>query len=115
MESAQLERLLNRLVWASRRHHAALESLDEETANRQADVIARIAAGILAGGEAGEEGLAALTRNPDPVVAGMAAVYLLPRKPEEALMALRRVAREAGLIGFRARCAIDRWEKGEWG
>lgn len=115
MEVPQLERLLERFARAARHHYDALEIMDDETANRQAAILARLAAGILAEGEAGEARLVRLANNSDPVIAGMAAVFLLPKEPEQALAVLRRVEQESGLLGFRARCAIERWERGEWG
>jgi hypothetical protein len=114
METDKLERLLDRFARAARRHHEALEAMEEGEANRQAHLLARLAAGIGDAGSAGVAGLVALTCVPDPSVAGMAAVYLLPRDPETALRVLRRVAREPGLLGFRAGVAVERWEKGEW-
>ena len=113
MTEPQLNRLLERFARAARSHHNALESLDEGAANRQATILARLAAGILQEGKAGVARLVTLTRGPDPVVAGMAAIYLLPYKREQSLAVLRRVADEPGLLGFRARGAIDRLEKGE--
>lgn len=113
MAAQQLSRLLERFARAARSHHNALESLDEGAANRQATILTRLAAGILQKGDDGVVGLVTLTRDPDPVVAGMAAVYLLTSERELALAVLRKVADEPGLIGFRARGAIDRLERGE--
>jgi len=88
--------------------------MEEGEANRLARLLARLASSIGDAGAVGAAGLVALTRNPDPSVAGMAAVYLLPHDPEAALPVLRRIAREPGLLGFRAGVAVERWEKGEW-
>ncbi|RII28668.1 MAG: hypothetical protein CXR31_01955 [Geobacter sp.] len=115
MEMSQLERLIDRFARSARSHDHAMETLDEKKANRQAAILARLAASILAEGEEGELSLEALSLSSESVVAGMAAVYLLQCNPEHALSVLRRVAREPTLIGFRAGCAIERWEKGEWG
>ena len=114
MEIPKMERLIDRFARSARSHDHAMGSLDEETANRQADILARLAASILAEGVEGELKLEALSLTKEPAVAGMAAVYLLKCNPEQALSVLRRVAREPTLIGFRACCAIERWEKGEW-
>lgn len=115
MEISQLDRLIIRFARSARSHAHAMETLDEEKASREADILARLAASILAEGEDGESTLEALALSPEPTVAGMAAVFLLKCKPEQALSVLRMVAREPTLIGFRAACAIERWEKGEWG
>ncbi len=114
MSTAQLERLLDRFARAAIGHHLALESLDEKRANRYAENLGRLAEGIFTYGTAGEAGLVALTHHPEPAVAGMAAVYLLPRRTDLALGVLRRVTLEPGLLGFRASVAIERWERGEW-
>jgi hypothetical protein len=60
------------------------------------------------------ERLLELVDSADPAVAGMAAVYAIRMDTGRCLAALRRVAAEPGLLGFRAAMAIQRWESGEW-
>ena len=59
-------------------------------------------------GKKGEELLLSLVDSPDPVVAGMAAVYSIRLDTGRCLAALHRVAQEPGLLGFRAGMAILR-------
>lgn len=106
--------LLQRFARVAREHHAALEALDAERAETQARILAGLHKALAASGEAGVNGLLGLAAGSDPVVAGMAAVYLLPRNSGQGLETLRRVAEEPGLLGFRAGMAIERWESGEW-
>jgi hypothetical protein len=58
--------------------------------------------------------LLALIDHTSPVVAGMAAVYSMDVDPELCLAALRRVACESGLLGFRASVVVEHWEAGTW-
>lgn len=114
MPNDKLETLLHRFAVAARAHHEALEKMDEERANAHAGMIAGLQRSIVAGGVTGREGVLALTRDPDPVVAGMAAVYSIRYDSDRSLAVLRLIAREPGLLGFRAGVAVERWESGEW-
>ena len=111
----RLERLLKRFAVAARAHHEALEALDAERTEAQVRMIAGLHGALVREGKQGEELLLNLVDSPDPVVAGMAAVYSIRLDTGRCLAALRRVAKEPGLLGFRAGMAIQRWESGEWG
>jgi HEAT repeat protein len=113
--SGHLDRLLRRFAVAARAHHEALESLDEERTEAQARMVAALHGAVVREGQEGMERLLDLVDSPDPVVAGMAAVYSIRMDTVRCLAALRRVAMEPGLLGFRAVMAIERWEAGEWG
>ncbi len=107
-DETRLERLLHRFALAARAHHAAMESLDEERAAAQARMIAGLHQALMKeGGHAGER-LLDLVDSPDPIVAGMAAVYSLRVDTSRSLAALHRVSNEPGLLGFRAEVAIAR-------
>src|SRR5512133_302061 len=114
MPHDKLEILLHRFCAAATAHHEALEAMDEERANTHARMVTGLYRAIRAEGPAGQAGLLGLLDNVSPVVAGMAAVYSLAAHPEICLVTLRRVAREPGLLGFRASVAIERWETGTW-
>jgi len=114
MQQNHLDTLLRRFVIAARAHHAAIEAMDAERANRHARMTGALHQAILAAGAEGKEQFISLLDHPDPVVAGMAAVYLITSASERSLATLRRVANEPGLLGFRAAAAIDRWLNGEW-
>lgn len=111
---SRLQRLLHRFALVALAHHAALEALDGERAEVQARMLAGLHEALVSAGKAGLEKLLELVDNSDPVVAGMAAVYSLRLDSVRCLAALRRVAAEPGLLGFRAKIAIERWEAGEW-
>jgi len=113
-QSDRLARLLSRFAVAARAHHEAVESMDEERAETQARMIAALHEALLREGQKGEERLLDLVDSLDPVVAGMAAVCSIRLDPRRCLEALRRVAKEPGLLGFRADVAIQRWESGNW-
>jgi HEAT repeat protein len=110
----RLGRLLKRFAVAARAHYEALEALDEERTEIQARMIVGLHEALVREGKRGEELLLDLVDSPDPVVAGMAAVYAIRLDTGRCLAALRRVAKEPGLLGFRAEVAIQRWESGEW-
>jgi len=109
-----MERLLFRFEVAAKAHHEAMEAMDEEKADHQARLLVRLSSAILERGEPGRRGLLALTLRQDPAVAGMAAVYAMHLDPGGCLAVLRRISSLPGLLGFRAKVAVERWEKGEW-
>lgn len=111
----RLDRLLSRFALAARAHHEAVESMDAERAEAQARMIAALHGAVVREGQKGVERLLDLVDSTDPIVAGMAAVYSIRLDTGRCLAALRRVAAEPGLLGFRANMAIQRWESGEWG
>jgi hypothetical protein len=110
----RLTRLLHRFAAAAQAHHEALEAMDEERANAHAAVIAGLRRSIVGAGDAGREALLAMVDDPNPVVAGMAAVYSIRHASGRCLAVLGRLALEPGLLGFRAGVAVERWESGEW-
>lgn len=114
MPEDKLERLLSRFATAATVHQSALEAMDEERANVHARMIAALHKTLLREGQQGVQGLMDLVDSNTPVVAGMAAVYTIHLNPERCLATLRRVAKEPGLLGFRASVAIERWKSGEW-
>ena len=114
MPDDKLSRLLNRFRTTATAHHAALEEMNEERANTNALMIARLYEYILIEGPTGKTGLLDLVECDSAVVAGMAAVYLLEEHPDRCLAVLRELATETGLLGFRASVAVERWETGTW-
>ena len=114
MTEVSLELLIIRFTRAAEQHYLAVEALDEATANRQAVILAGLYASIRKQGTTGDEELRTLLQHDSPPVAGMAAVYLLARNPQLALPVLERLSALPGLLGFRARAAVDRWNNGEW-
>lgn len=114
MQDDKLTRLLHRFAITAGAHHRALEWMDEQRANTHASMIAGLYRSIISTGEGGRQALLELADNQDPVVAGMASVYSIGYDDKRCLATLRRVAREPGLLGFRASVAIERWENGEW-
>lgn len=111
---ARLKRVLHRFALAAQAHNAALEALDAERAEAQARILVGLYEALVKSGAQGQEKLLELVDNSNPVVAGMAAVYSIRLDNDRCLAALRRVAAEPGLLGFRAKIAIERWESGEW-
>lgn len=112
--SDRLSLLLKRFSVAAAAHHEALEVMDEARANAQAGMVVALHDALMREGHDGREGLLALVDSPAPAVAGMAAVYLLHLYPDHCLAALRRIAEESGLLGFRASIVVERWENGTW-
>lgn len=114
MQDDKLSRLLHRFAAAAIAHNQAMEEMAEERANAHAQIIAGLHRSILLYGENGKRALLLLMDDDNPVVAGMAAVHLLGYDTPRCLAVLERVAQEPGLLGFRAKAAIERWESGDW-
>jgi hypothetical protein len=106
--------MVSRFAIAARAHRRSLEELDDERAAAHVRVLTGLYAAILREGDTGREAFLRLLESGEDEVAGMAAVYALADATERSLMVLRRLAAEEGLLGFRARYALERWEQGEW-
>jgi hypothetical protein len=113
-ESKRLTILVSRFAVAARAYQRSLEELDDERAAAHVRVLTGLYGAIVREGVAGREAFFLLLENGEAEVAGMAAVYGLESAPERCLAVLRRLAAEGGLLGFRARYALELWEKGEW-
>ena len=111
-EQTSLDRLLHRFGSAAQAHFAALEAMDADAANRHAMMIARLHVAITTE-DSGRDALLGLLLDKRPAVRGMVAVYCLHEHTQRSLAVLRELARIPGLMGFRASCALERWEKGE--
>jgi hypothetical protein len=114
MNDEKMLLLVRRFAIAAQAHQAALEEMDEDRTNAHARVINGLYAVIIREGDAGRAALLALLDSESQVVAGMAAVFSLRYNPTRSLEVLRVLATREGLLGFRARVAVERWESGEW-
>ena len=114
MNDEKLSLLVRRFAIAAQAHQAALEEMDDDRANAHSRVISGLHAAIISEGDAGREALLALLDSESQVVAGMAAVFTLGYNPSRSLEVLRLLAEQAGLLGFRASVALERWESGVW-
>jgi hypothetical protein len=114
MPENNLARLLQRFSHTALSHAAALDRLDAAAADRSAAILTRLFQAIIAHGIDGRERLLGLLDSDRPVVAGMAAVYSLRYNPGRCRPVLASLARQPGLLGFRAAAALDRWDNGEW-
>jgi len=106
--------MVSRFAVAARAHRQSLEEFDDEGAAGHVRLLVGLYAAICREGDAGQEAFLLLLESGDDAVAGMAAVFSLASETELSLVVLRRLAAGEGLLGFRARYAIERWEKGEW-
>jgi hypothetical protein len=105
-------KLIEWFVKAALRHAEAVDAMHEEAAAIQVESLDRFFSALHR-----EDGMAqffTLLEEPNPVIAGMAAVYALREAPERCRPVLVRLAQEPGLIGFRAQLALERWDAGEW-
>ena len=111
----QQEKVAKLIQWfakAAARHAEAIEALQEEAAAVQVECLDRFYAAVQR--EGGLDSFLALLDDEDPTVSGMAAVYAMREAPQRCSAALARVAQLPGLIGFRAKAALELWESGEW-
>lgn len=114
MTRDQIRELVATFVEATKRHHEATMRGEWRQTNVQAKRLAQAFRRIVQIGESGRQALLAEVDNKDPVVAGMAATYSLKYDPIRSQTALRRVAREPGLVGSSARQSLKNWEEGRW-
>ncbi len=114
MAQDQIRRLVATFVEATKKHHEATMRGEWRQTNAQAKRIAQAFRKIVEIGESGRQALLAEVDNKDPAVAGTAATYSLKYDPIRSQAALRRVAREPGIIGSGARQSLKNWEEGKW-
>lgn len=113
MTTDTLLRLVEEFAEAAEEHYDALERMDEDAANTLAGRISLLYGRIVLE-EEGREALLVLLESANPSIAGMAAVFSLRYATDRSLKVLKSIARQPGLMGFRAGIAVDRWERGEW-
>lgn len=114
LSEERLARMVSRFAVAAGAHQRAMEEMDDGRAAGHVKVLTGLYAAIISEGECGVGAFLALLDDRDNAVAGMAAVYALGISTGRSLAVLQRLAGLEGLLGFRARCALERWEKGEW-
>jgi hypothetical protein len=112
--SMPTEDLITRFVAIAKKHHESTLQGNWREVNKHAKSIKELFGEIVAIGEEARRALLEQIDHDDPSVASMAAVYSLKYNTESSLAALRRIAREPGVVGFGAKQAIMRWEEGEW-
>ncbi|MBJ6750682.1 hypothetical protein [Geomonas anaerohicana] len=111
----QHEKVTKLVGWfakAAVRHAEALEAMAEDLAAAEVADLTRYYRALQREGGVAE--LLRLLDDPNPVIAGMVAVYAMREAPERCVAVLTLIAREPGLIGFRAQTALERWESGDW-
>jgi hypothetical protein len=111
-QQEKVAKLIDWFVKSALRHAEAVEAMQDEAAAVQVECLDRFFAALHR--EDGMQQFFGLLDHDNPVVAGMAAVYAMREAPERCRPVLARVAREPGLIGFRAQIALERWDAGEW-
>lgn len=110
----RLARLVSRFAVAAQAHLLSMEEMDDSRAAGHVKVLTGLFSAIITEGDEGVEAFLVLLESSDDAVAGMAAVFALHISTERSLAVLRRLAEIEGLLGFRARFALERWENGEW-
>jgi hypothetical protein len=85
---------------------------DPSAGNAQARKYVAAADALLRGGDESVEAFATLLAHSDHSVRGMAAAFLLKRRTEEAVAALRQVAQGSGLAALGAQMTLDRYSRG---
>ncbi|GFO64706.1 hypothetical protein M1B72_15490 [Geomonas paludis] len=112
LQQEKVTKLVGWFAKAAVRHAEALEVMAEDLAAAEVADLTRYYRALQREGGVAE--LLCLLEDPNPVVAGMVAVYAMREAPERCVATLTVIAREPGLIGFRAQTALERWESGEW-
>ncbi len=114
MTMERIIELVEEFAGAAEEHFEAVEAMNEEQANLQAERLAQLFKEIVQQGEEGREALLALVDSKNRAVAGMAAVYSLRYSPARCEALLKQLASQPGLLGFRAGAALQRWTEGDW-
>ena len=116
MSTITLEDAISRFVKAALANYSPTRQpkMGYAEVNRNARAIHNSAMEIIAEGDAGLKALSGLLGHEDPGVALMAAVYSLKQNTDLALSRLKELAKDSGLLGFRATESIRRWDAGEW-
>lgn len=114
MTQERIANLIADFVATTKKHHEATKQGHWQETNKYAKHISRIFREIAKIGDIARQALLEEVDNNDLVVASMAATYSLKYATERSLAALRRIAREPGVIGFGAQQALMRWEEGDW-
>lgn len=112
--SEAIHDLVTAFVEASRRHYQATLDGDYKVANREVDQINELFSKVRERGPEAREALVQIATSADDAAAVMAAAYSLKYDPERSLLALKRLSKSSGILGFKASQAIKRWTSGEW-
>lgn len=112
--SQKISKLINLFTQSSQLHYQASLDGDFRTANKQVSKINKIHKSLIKFGQDGRDALLALVEDKDPSVAAMAAAYSLKHNPETCIRVLKCLSSRPDLLGFQAKHALIRWNKGEW-
>lgn len=110
----KVAKLIDWFAKAALRHAEAIEAMQEEAAAVQVECLDRFYAALQREGEDALDRFLVLLEHKNHAVAGMAAVYGMRQAPDRCTAVLAKLAEMPGLIGFRARYALERWESGDW-
>ena len=114
MTQERIANLIADFVVATEKYHEATKQGNWQEVNKYAKHISRQFREIVETGDVARQALLEEVDNGDLGVASMAAAYSLKYATERSLAALRRIAKEPGIIGFGAKQALMRWEEGDW-
>jgi hypothetical protein len=92
----------------------AIRRGDPKVGNKHAKRHVRAFQALRTHGDQGREALVPLVFEGRDDVRGMAAVFLLGYRPDEAHRVLQELARGEGLTAFSAGETLKRWEEGTW-
>jgi hypothetical protein len=111
----QQQRVEKLLAWFARAavcHAEAMDVLDEEESARLTERLDSYFTAVNREGSLDQ--FLTLLEHENPAVSGMAAVYAMREAPQRCQVTLSQVARTPGMLGFRAKAALEMWESGQW-
>jgi len=109
----KLTKLVADFAEVAAQHYESLQEMNEEKANRLSGRIMQLYAEIRLMGNDGREALLARLESDCPGAAAIVSLYKQTYTTERSRKVLERLACEEDLMGFRARIALERWDKGE--
>ena len=111
-ERDKVGKLIEWFARAALRHAEAICGMQEEAARIQVEALDRFYDAVRR--EDGLERFLTLLGSEEAAVSGMAAVYAMREAPERCREHLAELAKRPGLIGFRSKAALERWDLGDW-
>ena len=104
---------VDRFVLAVGQHHGFTLKGDSTQANREVEKFHRAARELLQGGDGAIARFAELLDHLEPAIRCMAAAYLLECRTNDAVAALKPLAKRRDIIGFGAIETLKRYERGD--
>ena len=113
LSTESLDQLIEKYRHAASAHGRATVDGDNETANRNHDIVAAIYRELRQRGTPAQLALLPLLQDSDDALRSWAASHALEFKPEEAEPVLEAIAASRGILAFNAKMTLRVWRNGD--